>query len=169
MPKGRFAVCFILVLLVQLVLAKYCQWPFIYICILPAMILCMPTIRPTWWTMIVAFLAGFAVDALADGPLGLNAIALVPIAAIQKSVIRLIIDEDIVERHYSLSFKSNGYSSLSISLAVVYAIFFIIYIFVDSAGIRSFGFNISKFLLSILTSFTFGMVTIAVLCPYQRK
>lgn len=169
MTENRFSICFILALLVQLVLTKYCQWPFVYICILPAMILCMPTARPGWWIMVAAFLAGFAVDALADGPLGLNAIALVPVAALQKTVIRLVIDEDVVERHYSLSFRSNGYIRLGIALAIVYAIFFIIYVFIDSAGIRNFGFNFTKLLLSILASLVFGMITIAVLCPYQRK
>lgn len=169
MPSNRFTVCFILALLVQLVLTKYCQWPLTYICLLPAMILCMPTIRPTWWTMIMAFLVGFAVDALADGPLGLNAIALVPVAALQKSIIRFVVDEDLVERHYNFSFKSNGYISLGISLAIVYALFFIVYIFIDSAGERSFVFNFMKLLTSMLVSLIFGMVTIAVLCPYQRK
>lgn len=169
MSSNRFTICFILALLVQLVLAKYCQWPFVYICILPAMILCMPTIRPTWWTMAVAFLAGFAVDALAGGPLGLNAVALVPVAALQKTIIRRAIDEDIVDRHYNLSFRANGYVRLSIALVLAYAVFFIIYIIVDSAGVRNFGFNLTKLLSSTLVSLIFGMTTIAVLCPYQRK
>lgn len=169
MGSNRFTICFILALLVQLVLAKYCQWPFLYICLLPAMILCVPTIRPTWWTMTVAFLAGFAVDALTDGTLGLNAVALVPVAALQKTIIRRVIDEDIVDRHYNLSFKANGYIRLSIALALAYAVFFIIYILIDSAGIRNFGFNFTKLLSSMLVSLIFGIITIAVLCPYQRK
>ena len=169
MSSNRFIVCFILALLVQMVLAEYCQWTFVYICILPAMILCMPTIRPTWWTMAVAFLSGLAVDALADGTLGLNAIALVPVAALQKTIISRVINEDIVERHYNLSFRSNGYISLAIALSITYVLFFIIYILIDSAGIRNFGFNFTKLLSSTLVSLIFGMTTIAVLCPYQRK
>lgn len=157
-------------LLVQLVLAKSCQIaPYLYISLLPAMILCMPTARSAGWTMTMAFLIAFATDVLADGVPGLNAIALIPAAACQKYVIKRFIDEDIVERHYSFSLRENGYIKVGIALAILSAIYFILYAIFDCAGTRNIGFILMKILTSWSVSMIFGMVLVNVLCPYQRK
>lgn len=170
MTRSSFIVRFIVLFILQLILTKYCQiGPFIFISILPAMILCMPTSRSTWWVLVVAFLAGLAVDGLADGPLGLNAAALLPVAALQKLLIRIFIDEDIVERHYSFSFRSNGYFKIIGTLAVSVLVFIIIYVILDSAGTRNFGFNFLKVLLSASSGIIFGIPAIEFLSPYQKK
>ena len=170
MTRSSFIVRFIVLFILQLILTKYCQiGPFIFISILPAMVLCMPTSRPAWWVLVVAFLAGLAVDGLADGPLGLNAAALLPVAALQKPFIRIFIDEDIVERHYSFSFRSNGYFKIISALAVSVLVFILIYVILDGAGMRSFGFNFLKALLSALSGIVFGIPAIEFLSPYQKK
>lgn len=170
MTRSSFIVRFIVLFILQLILTKYCQiGPFIFISILPAMILCMPTSRSTWWVLVVAFLAGLAVDGLADGPLGLNAAALLPVAALQKPLIRIFIDEDIVERHYSFSFRSNGYFKIISTLAVSVLVFILIYVILDGAGTRNFGFNFLKVLLSALSGIVFGIPAIEFLSPYQKK
>lgn len=170
MKDNRFILTFILMLVLQLVLTKYCQiGPYIYISILPAMILCMPTGKDSWWVMTVAFLAGILVDGLADGPLGLNAAALVPVAAFQKKVIKTFIDEDLVTRHYSFSFRQYGFGKIATALSIEQAIYFIIYVFADSAGTRSIGFNLLKILLSFIVSMIFGLISVNVLAPRPRR
>lgn len=170
MRNKRFIFCFVMALLVQMVLAKYCQAaPYLYISLLPAMILCMPTSRKTGWTMTVAFIAALAVDTLADGVPGLNAVALVPVAAGQKYVIKRIIDEDIVERHYTLSLQGYGYLRVGTALAILSAVYFTLYTVIDCAGTRNFGFILMKIVVSWGASIIFGMILINVLCPYQRK
>lgn len=170
MKDNNFILTYTLLLILQIVLAKYCQiGPYIYISILPAMILCMPTGRNSMWVMTVAFLSGILVDGLADGPLGLNAAALVPVAAFQKKIIMTFIDEDLVTRHYSFSFHQYGFGKLATSLCVSQFIYFAIYVFADSAGTRSVGFNLLKILLSFLVSTLFGLLSINVLAPRPRR
>ena len=170
MKDTRFAVTYILMLILQLVLTKYCQiGPYIYISMLPAMVLCMPTARPTWRTMAAAFITGILVDGLADGPLGLNAAALIPVAALQKPVIRLVIDEDLVTRHYSFSFHQYGISKLATALCIEQAVYFAIYVIADGVGVRSFGFNLLKFTASFVVSLIFGLICMNILSPRPKR
>lgn len=170
MTRTSFIVRFFVLLAIQLVLMEFCRiGPFILISILPAMILCIPTARPTWWTLIVAFLAGLAVDGLVDGPLGLNAAALLVVGVIRKPLIRFFIGEDLVERNYNFSFHSNGIIKIGITLAVTVAVYFTIYVILDSAGTYSFGFNATKGLASSAVSLVFGLPVVEFLSPYQRR
>lgn len=170
MSKIRFSVFFILLLILQLVLTRYClMGPYVYICILPAMILCMPTSLPTPWTLAVAFLSGLVVDGLADGPLGLNAASLLAVALLQKTLISVIIDEDIVERNYNFSFHANGIIKVGLTLTLEILVYLTIYVFLDGAGLTSFSFNVLKVLISTPICLIFGSVVINILSPYQRK
>lgn len=170
MPNRRFITAFILVLMVQLVLTKYCQLaPFLYICLLPAMVLCLPTSKPSWYIMIYAFAAGLLVDGLADGPLGLNAMAAVAVAAVQKLVLKLCIGEEIVERGYAFSFHENGFLKIFLALLASTTVFFAVYVIADSAGIRTGGFNFLKWACSTAVSIIFGLVTVNILSPYKNS
>jgi len=170
MNNNRFITVYVLMLVLQLILTKCCQiGPYLYINLLPAMIFCMPTTRSTSFVMLIAFLSGFLVDALADGPLGLNALALIPCAFVQKPLIGFIIDEDVVERGYSFSFHQFGYIKVGFALLIEVFIFFILYVLFDGAGERSVGFNVAKIFLSSLVSFVFCMVATGVLSPRQKR
>lgn len=165
----HFSIVFAVMLLLQLVLVKYCQiGHMIYISILPAMILCQPTSRPTPLVILLAFLTGMCVDLLADGVVGLNTAALLPLALIQKPVIRLMIDEDVVERHYSFSFFRHGYIRVGGALLVMTLLYMILYMVLDNAGDRTAGFVILRIFLSSLVSMIFAMVATAMLSPKQK-
>lgn len=170
MQNSRFIFTFILMLVIQLVLTKYCQFePFLYICLLPAMALCFPTSSPTWRTMIAAFVTGLLVDGLADGPLGLNALALVGVTALQKLILRICIRDDMVERGYGFSYHENGFFKIFTALLVTTALFFAIYVIADSLGVRSNGFNFMKWACSTAVSLIFGLFAVDVLSPYKRN
>lgn len=170
MRDGRFIVSFILLMIIQLPLAKNCQiGPYIYISLLPALTLCLPTGMRTSGVMAVAFACGLVVDMLADGVIGLNAAAVVPVAALQKTLIRKLIDEEIVNRGYSFSFYNNGYGKIGLALLVCCVVYFAVYVFLDSAGTRPLGFNLGKACASIAVSFVFGMVACGVLHPRQKR
>lgn len=165
----HFSISFVIMLLIQLVLVKYCQiGHFVFISILPAMILCQPTSRPTPLVMLLAFLTGMAVDLIADGVVGLNAAALVPLALIQKPLIRVLIDADVVDRHYSFSYFHHGYLSIGAALLVMTIVYMLLYTVLDNAGVRSFGFIFMRFLVSTIVSLVFCMAATAVLSPKQK-
>jgi len=156
-------------LLLQLVLTRYCQMPYLCISLLPSMIFCVPTARKTSFVLFVAFITGLLVDALADGPWGLNALALIPCAFVQKPIIRFIIDNDIIERGYSFSFHQFGYIKVGLALLIEVLLFFTIYVIFDGAGERDAVFNLVKIIVSTLVSFIFGMVATNVLSPRQKR
>ena len=166
----RFSVVYCIMLLIQLILAKYCQmWHLVYICIRPAMILCQPTSRPTPLVLFIAFLSGLAVDLLADGVIGLNAAALLPVALLQKPLISLLIDEDVVQRHYHFSFFRHGYIRIGGTLLLVIFLFMLTYALLDNAGERNFGFVMLKTFLSSVVSLIFCIAATAVLSPKQQR
>lgn len=170
MQNNRFIIAFILMLIIQLVLTKSCQFePFLYICLLPAMALCFPTSIPTWRTMLDAFVTGLLVDGLADGPLGLNAMALVCVTALQKLILRICIGEELVERGYGFSYHENGFFKIFIALFVATAVFFAIYVTADGLGVRTGGFNLMKWACSTVTSLVFGLFAVNVLSPYKSN
>lgn len=164
MKDGRFLLMFIMLLIVETVLAKYCQiGPYIYISLLPAMILCLPTTSDGIRIMLEAFACGLLVDFLADGVPGLNACAAVPLAAMQKSILRLMIDEELVTRGYSFTYRRYGVVKIGAALLLMSVVYFTIYCIFDNAGERPFGFILLKILLSTLFSLPFGLVVCNIL------
>ena len=80
----NFTVIYILLALAQMVICNYCRIsPFIYVTILPAMVLALPLKINTAWSMAIAFVTGLAVDFLSEGIIGLNTLSLVPVAFIR--------------------------------------------------------------------------------------
>ena len=170
MKQSTFIASFILLMVIQLILAKYCQIaPYIYISLLPALVLCLPTARPQWFVMTVAFACGIATDLLADGVPGLNAAAILPAALLQKRMISIFIDDEMVERGYSFSFRENGYLKILSALTVLYAIYFVIYVIVDNAGQKPAGFMLARIAVSLCISLIFGAVVCGILCPRRKN
>ncbi|MCQ2185399.1 MAG: hypothetical protein MJY92_01570 [Bacteroidales bacterium] len=170
MRNKRYTICFILLFIAQLVLARYCQiGPYIYISLLPAMIMCMPMSVPTWLNCIIAFTCGMAVDGLADGVWGLNAMAIVPVAFLNKSLIGIFISREVVEREYSISFYQHGIFSIGFNLFIISLLYFGIYICFDTGADRTLVFNLIKLAASIVSSMIFGLVTVNLLCPRPER
>lgn len=170
MRRTYFNITFILLAIVQMVICNYFQFtPLITLSILPAMILCVPLSINTPICMVIAFATGLSVDWLAEGIIGLNAASLLPVALARKTIIRLLIGEDLVVREESLSFRKNGFEKISIALLVSYGIFFFLYIILDGAGLRPFWFNLLRFIFSILLSMILALVTAGSLTQDDRK
>lgn len=170
MRNSRYTICFVLLLVAQLILARFCQiGPYIYISLLPAMIMCMPMSVPTWLNCIIAFLCGMAVDGLADGVWGLNAMALVPLAFLNKSFINMFISREVVEREYGISFYQHGVFAIGFTLFIHTLLYFVIYICFDSGAERGLVFCLVKMATSVVTSLVFGLVCVNLLCPRPER
>jgi Ca2+/Na+ antiporter len=75
----------------QILICNYLHvTPYVMLSILPVMILMLPIRFGTFFAMILAFVSGLAVDFLSEGVIGLNALALVPVALARKGIIYLI-------------------------------------------------------------------------------
>ena len=170
MKNQFFGILYFLMVIGQMVICNYFQFtPYIVLSILPAMVLCMPLTVRTPLCMAIAFASGLAVDWLAEGLVGINAAALVPVALARKTIIRIFLGEDPIARNDSFTFKKNGIGKISVALTVALSIFFAIYTAIDGAGTRPTSFNMIRFAASVTCSYIISLIVTAVLTPDDRK
>lgn len=166
----NFPLMYALLLICQVILCNYAHLgPYITLTFLPAMILCIPIRISTITCMLVAFASGFLTDFLAEGLLGLNVAALLPVALIRKGTVRIFLGEDIIARKDSFSIKKNGLLKVSTALLVSTAVFLAVYIFLDGAGTRPFWFCAAKFGISLVCNWILGILVINTLTTDDRK
>ena len=166
----NFGIIYILLLICQVMLCNYTNLgPYVMLTMLPAMILCIPTRINAAGCLLIAFASGFATDWLAEGILGLNIAALLPVALIRKGTIRIFFGEDIIARNDSFSIRKNGLGKVSFALIMLTAIFLAAYIFLDGAGTRPFWFCAIKFGVSLVCNWGLGLLVIKALTTDDRK
>ena len=165
-----FPLIYVLVLICQVFLSNYTNLgPYVMLTMLPAMILCIPTSVSTVTCMLIAFASGFATDWLAEGILGLNVAALLPVAVMRKGLIRIFLGEDIIARNDSFSIRKNGIGKVTFALLTASAIFLAIYIFLDGAGTRPFWFCTARFFASLAANMILAMLVTDILTPDDRR
>lgn len=170
MNRFKYITVFILMLAMQMVLTKYCQiGACVLISMLPAMILCLPTTNSTIVNMLIAMLCGLCVDFLAEGIWGLNAVALLPVAFIQKTVISLVIGKDLVERGYPFSYAANGFFKISLSMLICVLVYTTIYMIMDGVGLNDWFFITRRVILSTVASMVFCLIAANILCPKPQR
>lgn len=162
----NYGLVYILLTVVQIIICNYFRIsPYLTLSILPAMVICIPSSRSTVSALLIAFATGLAVDALSEGILGLNALALVPVAFIRTPLMRLLLGKEVNERHESLNIRYNGLSTVSVAIAVAQTLFLAIYILADGAGMRPFWFNISRFAASLACNYLLSLIAVNILNP----
>ncbi len=144
---------YLLLLLAQIVLWNYFNFTqYLFIAFLPAMILCLPISRSTVQAMVVAFLTGLAADFLVTGQLGITSFALVPVALLRRPVIALVFGSELFVRGEELSFQRQGWQKFLLAILMLTAVFLLLYIWVDDAGMRPLWFGAVKFAASLAAS-----------------
>ncbi len=134
--------------------------PMVTVTLLPVLVMFLPLHARTEVTMLIAFTAAFAVDWLSDGVLGLNMTALVPVALLQKPLVRLFIGEDTVVRAEALSVAKSGWPRMFALVTVATAVFLLIYVILDGAGERPFWFSATRFGCSLAASLPLAAILI---------
>ena len=152
--KQHTVLTYVLLLVFQIILCNYLQLsPYLYLSFLPVMILCLPLQVSTLAALFIAFGSALAVDFLADGVAGLNALALVPVALLRKSVIRSVFGAEVISRGENISLKKHGLQKMTVAILLVQSLFLALYVWTDGAGNRSFWFNTVKFGVSLLAGY----------------
>ena len=170
MRKNSYYFVFFLLAVVQMLICNYLNLSaYLMLTILPVMILCVPLRLPTFWTMLLAFVTGLAVDLLSEGLLGLNALALVPVAFVRKEIIRLIFGDELFARKEDFSVRKNGFGKVAAAIFLVQALFLGIYIWADGAGTRPLAFNAIRFGVSLAAGWALSLLIIDILAPDTRK
>ena len=170
MRKAGFYFVFLILTVVQMLICNYLNLsPYLMLSILPVMILCVPLRLPTFWTMILAFVTGCAVDLLSEGLLGINALALVPVAFVRKEVIRLIFGDELFARKEDFSMRKNGFGKVALAIFLVQALYLGVYIWADGAGTRPLAFNAIRFGVSLAAGWIVSLLIVDILAPDTRK
>lgn len=168
--SSRSPLVFVLLLLAQVLLSNYFRVsPYLTISLLPVMILCFPIRVPTVGTLLAAFAMGLLVDFLTEGVLGLNALALLPVAILQKSILQLVFGNELFARNEDFTVQRNGWERLLLALFIVLAVYLAIYVWADSAGTRTFLFNLTRWGVSLLGSFLFSLPVLNILARDSRS
>jgi len=151
MSRSGYFTIYLLLIIAQIVLnnfMNFSQW--FMLSILPVMVLFLSVRRSTVQVLFITFLIGLAVDFFSDGALGLTLVALLPVAALRRPMIDLVLGREIFLRKEELSIRRQGILKILLLIVMSVGLFLAIFIMVDSAGTRSFGFNILKWLFSFL-------------------
>jgi len=170
MKRNAFWKAYVLLLIAQLIISNYFRFtPYVMLSILPVMILSVPIRVNRFALLLLAFASGLLVDWLSEGLLGLNALALVPVAYARDSVLRVVFGNELIARKEDFSVNSNGIASVTMAIVMVQALFLIIYIWVDSAGSRTFLFNLVRFLASLVAGVLVSLLTLNALASETRR
>ena len=164
MKRGEFWIAYVLLLVAQLLLSNYFHvTQYIFLTILPVMVLCIPIRVGTVGAMLIAGLTGLAVDYLSEGVLGLNALSLIPVAFARNGIIGLVFGRELFARREDFSVERCGFGKVAMAL------FLVIYIWADGAGTRPLWFNGLRLAASLGASFVVSLLTLGVLAPDPRK
>ena len=149
---------FLLLFVAQLLLWNYFNFSqYVFIAFLPVMLLCLPVGQGSIRVMVLAFVLGLAADFLVNGQLGLTSLALVPVAAVRRGVIQLVFGNELIARGEELSFRRQRLAKFVIAILMLTAVFLLVYLWVDSAGMYSLGFCAIKFGISLPVSSALSM------------
>lgn len=167
--KQNFFLRFLLLLVAQILLCNYFHvTQYIMLSILPAMILCLPTRMGTVPAMLIAFVSALAVDFLAEGLVGINAIALVPVALCRRELCRAIFGSELIVRGDAFSISRNGAVKVIFALTVVQSLFLLVYLWADGAAVRPLMFNALRFACSLVAGVLLSIPVTRILCPEDR-
>lgn len=170
MRNPTFWITYLLLVVVQLVLSHFFRLsPYFTLCILPVMVLSIPIRVGTAGTMLIAFATGITIDLISEGVLGLNTLALVPIGLLRNGTIRLVFGSEVFAREEDFSARRNGLGKVALAALIAEAVFFTLYIWIDSAGTRPLGFNLLRFLGSLSGSMVLSMLSLELLAPDPRR
>ena len=170
MKKPVFWLIYVLLVIAQLLLTHFLRVsPYLTLCILPVMVLCIPIRVNTAAATVIAFVTGLVVDLIGEGVLGLNTLALVPVGFLRNQVIQLVFGTEVFARNEDFSARRNGVGKVALAALMAEALFFLFFIWVDAAGTRPFGFNLLRFVCSLTGSMLLAMLTLDLLAPDPRR
>lgn len=163
---GRYVLLFI----AQLVLSNYFVFsPWVMATLLPAMVLCIPLSIGPIGAMAIAFASGLGVDFLAEGVIGLNALAIVPVAFAREKIISAVFGMDLLLRKNAFTFRRNGFVPVALATSIALIIFLIIFVWAEAAGTRSFWFIIGKISASYVISMVFCLLAVRAVAPSNLR
>ena len=96
MKNNSYFALYICFVALQILVCNYLNLGYLLtLSFLPVIVLLIPIRFSTISSMLIAFASGLLVDLLGDGVLGLNILALVPVALVRKGLLRFIFGQEV--------------------------------------------------------------------------
>lgn len=158
---------FVLVFLLQVIITDYLHLgSFIYLCLIPFLILNIPFSRRPQLVLVAAFGMGLTLDLVSDGVAGLNAAAAVAAAAPRQLLYRSLVNRDRQDKT-EVPFPAVIGMAKYVKYAVaVTAVYMAVYVLFDCVSFRPLGFMLLKFIASTVFSTGLGLL---LMLPLQKR
>lgn len=150
MKRPEYIATYVILLIAQVILWGICNFTQVLLtCILPSLILFLPTDKGTVAAMLIAFATGFAADFLGDGTLCLSVVALLPVALARRPIVSLVFGSEIEARNENITIARSGLPKVLLASMLANSIFLLLYIWIDGTGEIPFWYNLLKFAASL--------------------
>ena len=162
----KYATLGALLIICQILLSEYVNiWPLLYIAIFPQFIILLPPSFNRLAHLLVAFILGLAIDLFADGVPGLNAAALVAMAYIRPAFLKITLSKANLDTTDNLPLlpRTVEIQKLAMLNGCMLAVFFTVYILLDSAGTFPFWYTILKIVVCTIINCIISLVCSKVL------
>lgn len=146
----KYLILIICILLVQLLASEFVNiHPFVYISVLPLIVIMLPYGLNTSLAMLIACGTGAFADFSYDGIMGLNMAALTAVAYFRKTLIEMIVSKSTRETLIVVNDKSIGKWNFFIYTLLSYIIFISIYVALDNVVFYSLTQTIIRIVMSV--------------------
>ena len=155
-----------IIIICQILISEYVNiWTLLYIAIFPQFIILLPPMTNRSLYMVIAFVLGLGIDLFADGVPGLNAAALVAMAYSRPAIMNLIFSKSNFENteNTPLIPRYIEIHKLFILNLLMLAVFFTVYILIDSAASFPFWYTILGIVACVVANTVISMVCSSVL------
>lgn len=161
---------FCILVVAQMLICNYLHISmYLTLTLLPVLILCLPTRIDTLRAMIIAFAAGFAVDFAAEGVIGLNIAALLPVALMRRKVCGAIFGDELLARNEDFSVQKYGAYKVIFAVAIVHAVFLAVYIWADCGQSKPFSDNLIRGMVSFIAGLLISVPIADMLTKEERR
>ncbi|MBO4742206.1 MAG: hypothetical protein J5533_01100 [Bacteroidales bacterium] len=153
MKDWRFWIVFIVLAVVQIILCNFLDLSrYAVLSFLPVLILMLPLKLGNVPMMLISFALGFAVDFFSTGMLGLTAASLVPVGLLRNALVLSLFGDELGPREGELTLNWFGVPKFALATLILCSVYFLVYVWIDSAGTYGFWAGALRFALSTLLS-----------------
>lgn len=142
----------IVALIAQILIGDFVNiWTMLYVTVFPICIISLPLSINRAAYMLIAFFYGLCIDLLADGVIGLNAAALTALAYTRLFFAKIVLSKANVEslENQPITSRMVGLSKYALLVLFAYAVFFILYILLDSYKNFPLSFVLARYSISV--------------------
>ena len=150
MNNLKYIILGIFLILIQILISGYINiWPMLYIAVFPFVLIILSPQANRFIFLIMAFFLGLVADIFTDSIPGLNAAATTALAFCKIPVLKLLSNKSSLDSLMEVTEYSIGFTKFTLYTIILYMVFFILYMGLDSFGFYTFGYSALRFFTNV--------------------